>query len=180
VTRHQPRLRWYLAPLILLAGAAPVDSQEFDPTTVDLGKLIECQASVSTYNNFAFWISDGPGAEKRGWKETASNNLFLKQYDLPAPIGAFGRETTSIVFTATGPMAILDGVTAPELAQELGIAPTVSTPGKFLGEKIIVETIETANGMTIETRIALNVSTVDSHPGKTLAGCSYALNVTVN
>ncbi|UVK42580.1 hypothetical protein BPNPMPFG_004275 [Mesorhizobium sp. AR07] len=166
----------YLVPLALLA--TPADSQEFDPTSVDVTKLIECKASVSTYNNFAFWISDGPVAlETLGWKEAASNNLFLKQYDLPEPVRAFGRQTRSIVFTATGPMAVLDGISAPDLAHELGMVPTVSTPEKFLGEKIIVESTEDAKGMKIETRIALNVSTVDSHPGKTLAGCSYVLNV---
>ncbi|RWM91588.1 MAG: hypothetical protein EOR84_20380 [Mesorhizobium sp.] len=31
-------------------------------------------------------------------------------------------------------------------------------------------------GMTFSTRIALNVTTVDSHPGKVLAGCSSALD----
>jgi hypothetical protein len=32
-------------------------------------------------------------------------------------------------------------------------------------------------GMTFETRVALNVSTLDSHPGKTLVGCSYKVEV---
>ncbi|KQU92171.1 hypothetical protein ASD12_04360 [Mesorhizobium sp. Root102] len=168
-----------LAPLVLLA--TPTAGQEFDPASLDLAALIECKASVSAYNNFAFWISDGPVAlEKLGWKEATSGNLFLKQYDLPEPVRTFGREASSIVFTATGPMAVLDGISAPDLGHELGIVPTVSTAEKFLGEKAVVGSTEDANGIKTETRIALNVSTVDSHPGKTLAGCSYALNVTVN
>ena len=32
-------------------------------------------------------------------------------------------------------------------------------------------------GVSLSTRITLNVSTVASHPGKTLAGCSYVLDV---
>ncbi|WP_292664084.1 hypothetical protein [Mesorhizobium sp.] len=89
----------------------------------------------------------------------------------------FGRETASVVFTASGPMTVFDGVSAPDLARELGITPELATPDKFLGEKVLVESSEEADGMTFSTRIALNVSTVDSHPGKVLAGCSYALDV---
>jgi hypothetical protein len=31
--------------------------------------------------------------------------------------------------------------------------------------------------MTWKTKISLNVSTVESHPGKTLAGCSYRVDM---
>lgn len=31
--------------------------------------------------------------------------------------------------------------------------------------------------MTFATRISLNVSTVETHPGKVLAGCSYKIEV---
>ncbi|MER9256244.1 hypothetical protein NKI59_31755 [Mesorhizobium sp. M0598] len=96
---------------------------------------------------------------------------------MPAPLRVFGRETASVVLTATGPMAVFDDVSAPDLARALGVAAQISTPEKFLGEKIILESSEEADGVTFSTRIAVNVSTVDSHPGKVLAGCSYALDV---
>nr|WP_292512848.1 hypothetical protein [Mesorhizobium sp.] len=165
-------------PLVLLMGAAVAGAEEFDPAWFDLAALIECRADVPAYNGLAFWLSGEPGAPaKLGWKDVPAGNPFLRQYELPATVGVFGYETSSIVFTATGPMAVLDGVSAPDLARELGIAPEVATPEKFLGEKIVVESSEEADGMTFSTRIALNVSTVDSHPGKVLAGCSYALDV---
>ncbi|WP_281409045.1 hypothetical protein [Mesorhizobium sp. SARCC-RB16n] len=41
----------------------------------------------------------------------------------------------------------------------------------------MAESTEEAGGVSLATRITLNVSTVESHPGKTLAGCSYALDV---
>ncbi|MER8365142.1 hypothetical protein [Mesorhizobium sp. M1348] len=124
------------------------------------------------------WLSGEPGAaEKLGWKEVPAGSPFLRQYQLPVPVHVFGRETASVVFAATGPMAVFDGVSAPDLARELGITPELATPDKFLGEKVLVESSEEADGITFSTRIALNVSTVDSHPGKVLAGCSYALDV---
>jgi len=153
-------------------------AEDFDPAALDLAALIECRADVPAYNGFALWLAGEPGAAERlGWKEVASGNPFLREYELPTRIRVFGRETASIVFTATGPMAVLDDVFAPDLAQALGVTAQISTPEKFLGEKVVVESSEEADGMTFATRIALNVSTVESHPGKTLAGCSYTLDV---
>lgn len=74
-------------------------------------------------------------------------------------------------------MAVLDGIAAPDLARQLDVPATVSTPDKFLGEKVVAESSEDASGVSLATRITLNVSTVESHPGRTLAGCSYALDV---
>ncbi|MER9343696.1 hypothetical protein NKI41_23380 [Mesorhizobium sp. M0601] len=56
---------------------------------------------------------------------------------MPAPLRVFGRETASVVFAATGPMPVLDGVSAPDLASELGIAPELAPPDKFLGENVL-------------------------------------------
>ena len=166
----------HLAPLVFLA--TPAMAEGFDPASLDLTALIECRADVPAYNGFALWLTGEPDAvEKLSWKEVASGNPFLSQYQLPAPIHVFGRETGTIVFTATGPMAVLDGIAAADLARQLDIPATVSTPDKFLGEKVVAESTEDTGGVGLSTRITLNVSTVDTHPGKTLAGCSYALDV---
>ncbi|RWO39814.1 MAG: hypothetical protein EOS12_27600 [Mesorhizobium sp.] len=165
-----------LAALVFLA--TPAAGQEFDPASLDLPALIECRADGPTYNDFALWLSSAPGAvETLGWTEVASGNPFLSQYELPAKIRVFDRETGSIVFTAAGPMAVLDGVAAPELAKELNVMAVFSTPQKFLGEKVVVHSTEESEGLTFSTDVKLNVSTVESHPGKTLAGCSYTLEI---
>ena len=45
---------------------------------------------------------------------------------------------------------------------------------KFLGERVISDVADPADGETFRARttIALNVSNVVTHPGKTLYGCS--------
>ncbi|TPL77713.1 hypothetical protein [Mesorhizobium sp. B2-3-15] len=165
-----------LVPLLFLA--APVMAGDFAPTSLDLAALIECRADLPAYNGLALWLGGEPdAAQTLGWKEVASGNPFLRQYRLSAPVHVFGRETATIVFTATGPMAVLDGIAAPDLARQLDVPATVSTPDKFLGEKVMAESSEDAGGVSLATRITLNVSTVESHPGRTLAGCSYALDV---
>ena len=74
-------------------------------------------------------------------------------------------------------MAVLEGIAAPDLARQLDVPATVSTPDKFLGEKVLAESTENTSGVSLSTRITLNVSTVESHPGKALAGCSYLIDV---
>jgi hypothetical protein len=74
-------------------------------------------------------------------------------------------------------MAVLDGIAAPDLARRLDVPATVSTPDKFLGEKVLAESTEESGGVNLSTRVTLNVSTVDTHPGQTLAGCSYVIDV---
>ena len=166
----------HLALLVFLA--TPAMAENFDPASLDLAALIECRADVSAYNGFALWLSGEPGAAGTlGWKEVPSGNPFLAQYQLPAPVHVFGRDTGTIVFTATGPMAVLDGIAAPELARQLSVPATISTADKFLGEKVVAENTDPAGGVTMATRITLNVSTVDTHPGQTLAGCSYVIDV---
>jgi hypothetical protein len=169
-------MRRCIVALIFSACAASATAVELDPSAIDLASLIECRVDARTYNGFAFWLAGEPGAaETLGWREIASDNPFLKEYRLPAPIRVFAHEAATVAFTASGPMAVLDAVAPDELAKKLGITPEIATAGKFLGEKVVLETKEEDLGMVFETRITLKLSTVDTHPGKTLAGCSYRI-----
>lgn len=166
------------AGFMLLAAASPVAAQDFDPAALDLPALVECRSDLPTYNGFAFWLTGEPDAAGRlGWRKVESGNPFLSQYELEKPLAAFGAETKTLVFTSSGPMAVLDGIAAADLAKRLGIEPMISTPQKFLGEKVVSEKTETSEGVTFATRISLNVSTVETHPDKVLAGCSYKIEV---
>jgi hypothetical protein len=161
-------------------GLPGIASAQSDNPAADLPGLIECRTDAKAWGALAFSLMGDPGtAEALGWKERASDNPFLKEFDLPSAIGVFGRSTRRIAITGTGPLAVLDGVAPDVLAAELGITPTISTPGKFLGEKLVVESSEEGEGARFHTRIALNVSTVDTHPGLVLAGCSYIVETSV-
>ena len=106
-----------------------------------------------------------------------SDNPFLDEYRLASPVNAFGHATSNIAFTATGPMAVLDDVSPEALANSLGLTVGLANAGKFMAEKVIVDTRDIEAGTTFSTYVTLNVSNVDTHPGKTLAGCSYKLEV---
>jgi hypothetical protein len=112
-----------------------------------------------------------------GVSELPSDNPFLREFQLSTPVTVFGRRTNRIVFTSTGPLAVFDEANPLPLAKQLGVTASIDQPNKFLGEKVILShKDQQANSDTVlETRILLSVSTVDTHPGKTLAGCSYSI-----
>ncbi|WP_454714018.1 hypothetical protein [Caulobacter segnis] len=168
--------------LLAPVAARAQEPAEFDPATLDMAKLIECRTyAPAQYNALAFWLvgDNGKAARERfGLSETKSGNPMLKAYALKTPLTVFGRQTRQIAFASSGPLAILDEADPHPLARELGVEPAVDVPGKFLGEREISASSEKGgDGMTFNSRVALNVSTVTSHPGKTLAGCSYVIDM---
>lgn len=174
------------ASVVLLAPwttQAYAQESDFDPATLDMAKLIECRTyQPPQYNALAFWLTEGDGKPARtrfGLTETRSANPMLRVYALKTPLTVFGRQTRQIAFASSGPLAVLDEADPHPLARELGVETVVDIPGKFLGERKIAASSEkdAGTGMTIKSRVALNVSTVTSHPGKTLAGCSYVIGI---
>lgn len=172
-----------LAAFLLSVPAAQAATAEQDPSKVDLAKLIECTTyDVPSYNEFAMWLTgpESATAMKRfGISELPSDNPFLREFQLATPVSVFGRQTSRIVFASSGPLAVLDEPDPHPLAKALGVAAAVDQPNKFLGAKdILANKEQLQNSDTVlDTRISLNVSTDESHPGKTLAGCSYSIEV---
>jgi len=172
-----------LAAFLLSASALQAETVGQDPSKIDLAKLIECTTyDVPSYNNFALWLTgpESAAAMKRlGISELSSDNPLLREFQLSTPVTVFGRQTSRIVFASTGPLAVLDEADPHPLAKQLGVTASVDQPNKFLGEKIILSRKDQQENSdtVLETRISLNVSTVDTHPGKTLAGCSYSIEV---
>ncbi|OED00074.1 MULTISPECIES: hypothetical protein [Rhizobium] len=172
-----------LPALLLSAPASHAQTAEQDPSKIDLAKLIECTTyDVPSYNNFALWLT-GPeratAMKQFGISELPSDNPLLREFLLSMPMTVFGRQTNRIAFASTGPLAVLDEADPHPLAKQLGVTASVDQPNKFLGEKVVLSRKDQQENSdtVLETRISLNVSTVDTHPSKTLAGCSYSIEV---
>lgn len=162
-----------LGILVALCLAQPVVAQTDAP---DLAAFAECRATPLDFRGFAFSMVEDPHAH--GLSPIEGNNPFLSEFRLPAPITLFGHATDRIALTSDGILAVLPGVDAAALAREQGV--TDQGPGpKVLGDKLLSETVEKdEEGRPIAiTRILLNVSTVDTHPGAALIGCSYRTEV---
>ncbi|MDL2400135.1 hypothetical protein [Rhizobium mayense] len=174
-----------LSALAILAAAqiSTAAISEEDPTKIDLAKLIECTTyDVPSYNDFAMWLT-GPESDAAmklfGITEQPSNSLLLREFKLAKPITVFGRQTDRIAFASSGPLALLNEVDPHPIAKQLDVTAAVDRFDKFLAEKEIFskkEQLENSDTV-LHTRIALDVSTDIYHPGKTLAGCSYSIEV---
>jgi hypothetical protein len=176
---------------ILLSAIAPAQAQEsegifeIDPLTIDVGELLNCASDVPTYNTFAMSLDDKKyGYRARGWTKVDSKNPFLSEYRLPKPMDVVGGvtetyRTQTIVFSSSAIMAVIDLKDPTELAKSLNIDDYVSFPGKFMGQRVVSETAkdDAELGMRFTSKIAQSVSTVTSHPGKTLYGCSYRIDM---
>ncbi len=201
-----PSFRIALLAALLPASAlaAPAQDDDVDPANIDLRDAIACRLDAPTYNGFAMAVAvDDKIAAKLGWKPVKSSNFLLKEYDLPAPIVVAGEYSTRrVAFTSTGMLAILDEPDPAAVARKEKIENGMPTEGlidtlvasgkvtraqaeaeikfsKFIGERVISDVTDPPDGhhFRARTRIALNVSNVATHPGKTLYGCSYRIDM---
>lgn len=192
----------FVLALILATPLPAIAQDDFDPATVNEVDAIECRLDVPTYNGFASAIDDV--AKERGWRKAKTENPFLLEYDLPAAIAVGGTyQTRRIAFTASGIMAVLEladpGVVARKEGIENAMDPTpllnaVAASGeicleevqtqakfrKFLGERVVSEITEPATepgGYGVHATVSRSISNVTTHPGKTLYGCSYTIEL---
>jgi hypothetical protein len=114
-----------------------------------------------------------------GWRPLPQANLFMTEYALIAPITVFGHKTDHIAFAGNSIIAVLDLPDPRPLAKQLELEAAIDTPEKAMFGKELVSLEETdeKSGTTFVRSVVLNVSNVSSHPGKTLVGCSYSLDL---
>ena len=179
---HPASLALTLAFLLAVPVRADDSSgYEVDPSSLTLADIIACKLEdVPTWNGFAFWFHDNAEAKRHyGMTAVKSSNPFLSEYRLATPVTVFGRTTDQVAFSNSGLMAVFLEPTPQALATELGITPVIDAPGKYLGERSIVEAPFDGGSPAFQgtSRISLNVSTVTTHPGKVLAGCSYRIDI---
>lgn len=163
-----------LWPLLLLAGhwsaaAAP---------RPDLAALIECRQHVADFAQ-VFPYSQSPlKSVSLGWRPLPVKNPFMTEFTLLHPITIFGHPTQQIAFSGGSIMAILDLADPHPLAKQLQLNPAVDKADKVLFGRELVsrDTTDPSTGKPAIESIVLNVSTVHSHPGKTLVGCNYSLD----
>ena len=191
--------------LLALLSAAPLPAiaqDEFDPATVTEIDAIECRLGVPTYNGFAGDIDEV--ASHRRWRKVKTGNPFLLEYELPAAIAVAGDyRTRRVAFTASGIVAILDLADPAVVARTEGIenamdpSPFLDAAAasgqfpraeidaqvqfrKFLGERVVSEITEPATepgGYGVHATVSRSIFNVTTHPGKTLYGCSYTIEL---
>lgn len=165
-----------LALAVLAAPALAADAAAAAP---DTAALIECRSDIATYaRGVVPLLNDAASASAAGWTPLPRTNQYMSEFKLAVPISVFGASTDQIAVSGGTIMALLDQADPRPLAKRLQLETGVDAPEKFMaGREVAVRDIVTpANGKAMIESVILSVSTVSSHPGKTLAGCTYDLD----
>ncbi|WP_411834272.1 hypothetical protein [Pseudoxanthomonas mexicana] len=176
-------IRTSLAAALLLA-CAPASAQApaaapFDASQVTLAALISCRDTPERFMALAIAVHEDPlAAVSLGWRPLPSANPFMTEYALNAPIEVFGHASSHIALAGSSVLAILDLPDPRPLARQLQLETAIDTPAKAMfGKELLSEEYTDADSGAVFIRSAvLNVSNVDSHPGKTLVGCTYSID----
>ncbi len=162
-----------LLPLVLFAaGAAHAQ------TAIDLPALIECRQGVSDFAALAPVVNDPLKAVALGWRPLPQGNLFMAEYQLNTPITVFGHRSDHVAMAGGTIIAILDLPDPRPLAKQLDLEVGYDADDKFMaGRELVSRDVNDAKtGEALIESVVLGVSNVKSHPGKTLAGCTYSLD----
>jgi len=161
-----------------LLGLLPT-SAFADAAPLDLTALIECRQSVSGYDAVAPVVADPLKAVANGLQPLPQTNQFMTEFRLAAPITVFGERAEYITVAGASIMAILDLADPRPLAKRLALEDGVDTPAKFMAGRELVsrDVTDPRTGEALIESVILSLSTVKTHPGKTLAGCTYSLDL---
>ena len=145
----------------------------------DLPALIECRQEVSDFTALAAIAADPLKAVALGWRPLPQDNMFMSEYALNAPVTVFGHATDRIAVAGPSIMAILDLPDPHPLADALKLETGYDADGKFMAGRELVsrDVVDAKTGEPMIESVILSVSNVKSHPGKTLAGCTYSLDI---
>ena len=167
-----------LLPLPLLAQSAATE-EKLDASRIDLAALIECRQALADFHYLAPALADPLQAVALGWRPLPQANLFMTEFKLNSPITVFDARTDHIAFTGDSIIALLDLPDPRPLAKRLELETAIDTPAKAMFGKEVssIEDRDESTGTVYIKSAVLNVSNVASHPGKTLVGCSYSLDL---
>ena len=176
------RIHRSLLLALLLSAPVAAPAQDADAGAAaplpDLSALLQCRLGYADFMAYMPVLQDPLRAVALGWRPLPQANPFMLEYALNQPVAVFGRQADHIAFAGDGVVAVLDLADPRVLARELQLETGVDTPGKAIfGLEARAEEVVGPDGAPgwVESAV-INVSNVDSHPGKTLAGCSYSLD----
>jgi hypothetical protein len=169
----------FLVTVLAAASAHSAPTTTESAPRLDLAALIECRQRVADYDAVATVVDDPLKAVANGMAPLPQTNQFMAEYRLATPLTVFDQRTEQVTVSGASIMAILDVADPRPLAKALKLEDGVDNPDKFMAGREVVsrDVTDPRTGEPMIESIILSVSTVKSHPGKTLAGCTYSLDL---
>ncbi|MGO1072829.1 hypothetical protein [Lysobacter sp. CA199] len=162
-------------------AAAAEDEKYRDAAQVqaELVKVLTCQASRAEFERLGSALTpvyyEKPAQPAlAGWSLVKDEkNAFVAVFNLPKPVTVYGHTTQQVMMPAQALLAVLDGDHVDALSTKLKLAPSTEPLAKHIRTRTVrVQPI----GDGIEATIVQTVSTITTHPGKTMVGCEYRMN----
>lgn len=174
--RFMAALGMLMSCSVAVANAA--ETAPFDPAKVDLADVLACKIDGGHYVGFAMTISDDDSpssAKARGWVKLPTQSPSFSSYRLPKPLSVFRHATSTVAFTGTAMLAVLDLPDATALGAQQNVTNILAGSGRFKGERVVDEstTVDPETGYRFKNHSALRIATNPAFPGKTLIGCDY-------
>ncbi|QWP75521.1 hypothetical protein J5226_18155 [Lysobacter sp. K5869] len=162
-----------------LAAAAAEDEPYRDGAQVraELVKVLTCQAKRDEFmrvgNALTPLYYDKPAQPAlAGWRKAKDANTFVTIFDMPEAITVYGHSTKQVMMVGEGLLAVVDGDVADALSKQLKLKASDEPLARHIRvREISRETL----GDGIDTTVTQTVSTITSHPGKTMVGCEYKM-----
>lgn len=183
MNRYSLRLAAAAALAIALTAPSLAFADEDEPyrdaaqVREELVKVLTCQAKRADFMRLANALTPvyyGKPAQPAlaGWAKAEDANAFVALIKMPEPVKVYGHPTRQLMMAGEGMLAVLDGDHADALAAELKLAPSSEPLARHIRSR---ELRKEPLGDGVEAKINQTVSTLTTHPGKTMVGCEYRM-----
>lgn len=147
--------------------------ESYQPSKVDLSKLVQCGYASQEMFNLGFVVVNTPAEEKKlKWRKISKPGSYITIYETGQTISAFGIQSRKIAFEGMRALAVLDSATAPDLAKQLSLS---KNDNAVHGTQFFrVHGMEAAPRPGDPKKAqAIIVSTKPDQPNMTFVGCDY-------
>uniref|UniRef100_UPI00333E60F4 hypothetical protein n=1 Tax=Castellaniella defragrans TaxID=75697 RepID=UPI00333E60F4 len=142
----------------------------------DLAQVLTCEGDRETYKRLAnaltkVYYNDPSDPALTGWKKV-EGNPYVAEFTMPTPVDIYGHSASTLIMAGDGIMAVLNGDLVDSLSKQLNLRVSDVPLASHIRTRA-VQSLDLGHGMRVD--VTQTVSTITSHPGKTLVGCEYRL-----
>jgi len=163
--------------LPLAAVAAEEPYKDGAQALADAAKIVTCEAKREQFMRMGDALTplyyDKPAQPAlAGWRKVEDKNTFVVMFDLPEPIKVYGHSTKRLMMVSESLFAVLDGDFADALSKQLKLVASDEPLARHIRTR---ELRREALGDGVDATVTQTISTLTTHPGKTMVGCEYKM-----
>lgn len=164
-------------PLVAVAAEAPY--RDAAQLRAEVVKVVTCEAKREEFMRMGSALTplyyDKPEEVQpalAGWRNAKDANTFVAIFEMPEPIEVYGHSTRQVMMAGESLFAVLDGDLADALSKRFDLKASAEPLARHIRTR---ELRREALGDGIDATVTQTVSTLTTHPGKTMVGCEYKM-----